>query len=128
MYLNFADLPEFLSFGTALNIILTGNQKLASGDYISTVGCQKVTWGFFLILSPVIPDNETIFWDRFYKIIFWRQRSCFIFYMLQIMRIELKEETQKDRKKILRFTFIVVLSVFKFVLGIIQKECLIMHY
>ena len=40
------------------------------------------------------------------------------------MRIELKEETQKNTQN----TFIVVLSVFKFVLGNIQKECLIMHY
>ena len=42
---------------------------------------------------------HTIFWDRFYQIIFWRQRSRFIFYMLQIMHIELKVEMQKDRKK-----------------------------
>ena len=40
MYLNF---PKFLSSGTALNIIQTGNQKFASGDYISTVGRQKAT-------------------------------------------------------------------------------------
>ena len=47
--------------------------------------------------------------------------------MLQILHIELKEKTQKDRKNT-QNTFIVVLSVFKFVLGNIQKECLIMHY
>ena len=47
--------------------------------------------------------------------------------MLQILRIELKEKTQKDRKNT-QNTFIVVLSVFKFVLGNIQKECLIMHH
>ena len=39
----FADLPEFLGSATALNIIQTGDKKLASGDYISTVGCQKAT-------------------------------------------------------------------------------------
>ena len=70
---------------------------------------------------------QTIFWDRSYKIIFWHERSRFIFYMLQILHIELKEKTQKDRKNT-QNTFIVVLSVFKFVLGNIQKECLIMHY
>ena len=87
---------------------------------------------------PVIPDNshDLQFWDRdtshsvvFHEIIFWLHRSCFIFHMLQIMPAEWKETLQKDRK-ILRNTFIVVLSVLKFVLGNVQKECLLLlkHY
>ena len=44
MYLNFArfcGLPEFLGSGTALNITQTGDQKFASGDYISTIGQRR---------------------------------------------------------------------------------------
>ena len=69
---------------------------------------------------------HTIFWDPFYEIIFWRHRSRFIFYMFQIRPVEyLKEKMQKKNTS---DTFIVVLSVLKFVLGNVQKECLITHY
>ena len=50
---DFEDFPEFLGSGTTLNLIQTGDQKFASGDYISTVGHQKATWVFFSISSPV---------------------------------------------------------------------------
>ena len=36
-----------LSISCDIYIIQTGDQKFASGDYISPVGCQKATWGFF---------------------------------------------------------------------------------
>ena len=68
---------------------------------------------------------HTIFWDWFYEIIFWRHRSRFIFYMLQVRPVELKEKRQKKNAQ---NTFIVVLSVLKFVLGNVQKERLITHY
>ena len=45
--------------------------------------------------------------------------------MLQVRPVELKEKRQKKNAQ---NTFIVVLSVLKFVLGNVQKERLIMHY
>ena len=45
--------------------------------------------------------------------------------MLQVRPVELKEKRQKKNAQ---NTFIVVLSVLKFVLGNVQKERLITHY
>ena len=65
----------------------------------------------------------------FSEIIFGRHRSRFIFYMLQIMPLNKRRKRKKTEKtEITQNTFIVVLSVFKFVLGNLQKECLITHY
>ena len=61
-------LPEFRGYAPALNIkspatmscviyiIQTGDKKFASGDYISPVGRQKATWGFFCLGVTMSPD------------------------------------------------------------------------
>ena len=99
---DFADLPEFLSSGTALNIIQTGNQKFASGDYISTVGRQKATWGFFLISSLVIPDNAHDLLRSFLKNNFLTSEITFRLLHVTDHAYWIKGGNVKRQKKILR--------------------------
>ena len=82
----------------------------------------------FSILSSVIPDNAHDLLRSFLQNNFLT--SKIVIHLLHVTDhvYGIKGGMQKDRKKNTQNTFIVVLSVFKFVLGNIQKECLIMHY
>ena len=99
---DFADLPEFLSSGTALNIIQTGNQKFASGDYISSVGRQKATWVFFLVSSPVIPDNAHDLLRSFLQNNFLTSEITFHLLPVTDHAYGIKGGNAKRQKKILR--------------------------
>ena len=99
---DFADLPQFLSSGTALNIIQTGNQKFASGDYIPTVGHQKVTRGLFLISSPVIPDNAHDLLRSFLQNNFLTSEITFHLLCVTDHAYGIKGGNAKRQKKILR--------------------------
>ena len=105
---DFADLPEFFSSGTALNIIQTGNQKIASGDYISTVGHQKTTWGFFLISSPVIPDNAHNLLRPFLQNNFLTSEITFHLLRVTDHVYGIKGGNAKRQKKNTQNTFLVV--------------------